>query len=80
MRELLLGAAPVTMALDANGRADSTTGGSPWAPLATGPALGDWAVSLTAADNPALVQGGALQLAPIVNIAVLMDYSFTPRG
>jgi hypothetical protein len=72
-------AAPVTATLDAHGRADSTAAGSSWEPLATGAALGSWSVSLTGADNPGLVQGGQLRLTPIVNIAVLMDYTFTPR-
>jgi Tc toxin complex TcA C-terminal TcB-binding domain len=72
--------AAVKATLDGRGRADSTTGGSPLAPLAAGAALGSWTVSIDAADNPSLVTGGVLKLGPIVNIAVLMDYSFTPRS
>jgi Tc toxin complex TcA C-terminal TcB-binding domain len=72
--------APVTATLGATGAADSTTGGSPWGPLATGSALGGYTVSLTAADNPSLVKNGQLDLSPLVNIVLLVDYAFTPRS
>jgi len=73
-------AAPVTAALDGNGLADSGSTGSPWAPLATGTALGQYTITLAAADNPSLAPGGTLDLAPIVNVALLMNYTFTPRS
>lgn len=73
-------AAPVTATLDGNGLADSGSTGSPWAPLAAGTALGQYAITLAAADNPSLAPGGTLDLAPIVNVALLMNYTFTPRS
>jgi len=73
-------AVPVTATLDGNGLADSGTSGSPWAPLAAGTALGGYTITLAAADNPTLAPGGTLNLAPIVNIALLMNYTFTPRS
>jgi hypothetical protein len=73
-------AAPVTATLDGNGLADSGSTGSPWAPLAAGTALGQYAITLAAADNPSLAPDGTLDLAPIVNVALLMNYTFTPRS
>jgi hypothetical protein len=73
-------AAPVTATLDGNGLADSGTSGSPWAPLAVGSALGQYSITLAAADNPSLAPGGTLDLTPIVNVALLMNYTFTPRS
>jgi Tc toxin complex TcA C-terminal TcB-binding domain len=72
-------AATVTATMDANGQFSSATGNA-WAPLAAGTALGDYALVMTAADNPALVKNGALVLAPVTNIALLIGYSFTPRA
>lgn len=51
-----------------------------WAPLAQGSALGTYTVSVSAADNPALVKDGQLNLAPIVNLALNLGYSYTPRA
>jgi hypothetical protein len=73
-------AVPVTATLDANGLADSTTAGSPWLPLATGSAPGAYSITLAAADNPSLMHGGQLDPVPIVNVSVLMNYTFTPRS
>jgi hypothetical protein len=53
--------------------------GSPWAPLARGTAIGDYVLKMTAADNPALVSNGKLRLAPVVNIALILGYTFAPR-
>lgn len=72
-------AAPVVAALDAGGGFGSAAGNA-WAPLATGSALGAYRLSMTAADNPGLVQNGALALAPVINIALILGYSFTPRA
>jgi len=58
----------------------SSDGANAYAALATGSALGRYVVSVTAADNPTLTKNGALALAPIANLAVVMEYSFTPRG
>jgi tetratricopeptide (TPR) repeat protein len=73
-------AAAVTVATDANGVIDSTVASSPWAPLAAGTALGSYTIAVTAAANPALVQGGKLSLAGIGNIALVLGYSYTPRS
>jgi tetratricopeptide (TPR) repeat protein len=70
--------APVTVQTDATGIAQS--GGAPgWAPLLGGTAIGDYEISLAAADNPGLVHEGTLSLKPIVNVALIMGYTFTPR-
>jgi hypothetical protein len=66
-------------ATDANGSIDSTTAANPWAPLGAGTALGAYTIALTAADNPALVQNGKLNLAAIGNLALVLGYSYTPR-
>jgi hypothetical protein len=42
-------------------------------------ALGDYSLTMTAEGNPSLVKNGALDLSPIVNIALIFAYSFTPR-
>ena len=73
-------AAAITAATDANGVIDSSVAASPWAPLATGTALGAYSIAVTAADNPALVAGGKLSLAGIANIALVLGYSYTPRS
>jgi hypothetical protein len=73
-------ATPVVATTDANGAASSTTQGSPYAALVGGAALGEFVVSMTAAGNPVLAPGGQLDLGPIVNIALLMEYTFTPRS
>jgi len=71
--------AAITGTTDANGIIQSSTTGSAWAPLATGSALGAWTLSITAANNPTLVQAGALNLSGIANIALVLGYTFTPR-
>lgn len=64
---------------DAKGVIDSGTAGSPWASLTGGSALGDYVLTMTAGDNPALVVNGALNLSPIVNIALVLGYTFSPK-
>lgn len=54
--------------------------GQPWAPLATGQALGEYRIELRGEENPALVQDGVLNLEPIRNIVVILEYTFTPRS
>jgi hypothetical protein len=71
--------AAVTARTDATGAFVSALGNA-WAPLATGTAVGNYAISMTAADNPTLVVGGVLTLSPIVNIVLVLGYSFTPRA
>jgi hypothetical protein len=64
---------------DANGAIDSRAPASPWNALVGGTALGEYTLAMTAADNPGLVSGGTLKLSAILNIALLMEYSFTPK-
>jgi receptor-binding and translocation channel-forming TcA subunit of Tc toxin len=73
------GKAAVTATTDASGAADSSTAGSPYAALAGGALLGDYAVTLAAADNAGLAPGGNLDLSPVVNVVLLLAYTFTPR-
>lgn len=65
---------------DAHGSASSATAGSPWTSLATGSALGTYQLGVDAEDNPALVRDGRLDLSGITNLALVLGYSFTPRG
>ena len=59
---------------DAAGAVDSFAG------LVGDTALGDYVIDLSAADDPVLAPGGTLELGPMVNVVLLFDYSFTPRG
>jgi hypothetical protein len=72
-------AATVMATLDANGGFSSAATNA-WAPLVGGTAIGDYALVITAADNPTLVKNGALVLAPVITIGLLIGYSFTPRA
>jgi hypothetical protein len=65
---------------DATGMISSQTAGSGWAGSTGGSALGGWAITLTAAANPGLVAGGKLNLASMINLVLIFDYTFTPRG
>lgn len=65
---------------DADGQVDSGAAGSPWATLINGSALGDYTLTMTAQDNPGLLKAGHLDLSPIVNMALILGYSFTPKG
>jgi hypothetical protein len=73
------GQAPQSAVTDAGGAIDSGANSPAWQTLAGGTALGDYALTMTAPDNPTLVKSGALDLSPIVNIALIIGYSFTPR-
>lgn len=74
------GQPPQTAVTDAGGSIDSGTNAPAWQKLAVGTAIGDYVLGMTAADNPALLDAnGALNLSPIVNIALIIGYSFTPR-
>ena len=42
--------------------------------------LGSYLVTILGADNPALAPGGRLDLSHVVNVVLLMAYSFTPRS
>ncbi|MGW0882493.1 Tc toxin subunit A-related protein [Streptomyces sp. NPDC002671] len=73
-------AAALKATTDTQGSASSATTGSPWTPLATGSALGTYQLGVDAGDNPALVRDGRLDLSGITNLALVLGYSFTPRG
>lgn len=72
--------AAITGSTDAGGAIQAGAAGSPWQPLAAGTALGPYTLTMTAADNPALVKGGVFSLAPVINIALITKYSFTRRA
>jgi hypothetical protein len=65
---------------NAAGTISSQTTGGLWAGSVGGSALGDWTLTLTAAANPALAPGGKLDLSSLINLVLVLDYSFTPRS
>ncbi|MBC7575088.1 MAG: hypothetical protein H7244_12240 [Herminiimonas sp.] len=67
-------AAPVAASTDADGAIPA--GDPAWAPLVGASALGEYIITLSDADNPAL--NGPAKRAPIVNIALIIGYAFTP--
>ena len=71
------GAAPVTVTT----AADGTVAAADLATAVTGQsALGAYRIELDAADNASWVTDGSLVLDDIDNIALVVGYSFTPRG
>jgi hypothetical protein len=72
------GKAAVRVATDATGMVASQSLAT-LAPLLGGTATGAYAISLTAADNPSLTKGGQLNLSPVINMALMLEYTFTPR-
>jgi len=70
----------VTAKTGASGIIDSNAAASPWKVLASGTALGQYTLSLSADGNPSLVQNGKLVLKPILNIALIFSYAFTPKA
>jgi Tc toxin complex TcA C-terminal TcB-binding domain len=73
------GKAALSGTTDATGMISSQTAGSAWAGGIGGSALGGWTITLTAAANPALAPGGKLNLAGLINLVLLVDYTFKPR-
>ncbi len=76
----------VAGASDANGQILSKTKDAtgkdiagPYATLVPAPVLGTYTLSVTAASNPGLVSNGILNLQPIINLGILLEYTFTPR-
>jgi Tc toxin complex TcA C-terminal TcB-binding domain len=65
---------------DADGAISSDIPASGWGPLAAGSALGNYQITMTAADNPTLVANGKLALGPIVNIALILGFNYTARS
>ncbi|AIP63908.1 hypothetical protein DR62_1708 [Burkholderia thailandensis] len=65
---------------DATGAISSQGAGSAWAGAIGGSALGDWTLALSAAANPSLAPGGKLDLSSLINLVLVIDYAFKPRG
>jgi hypothetical protein len=70
----------VTGVSGADGSISSQSAGGAWAGAVGGSALGDWNLVVTAGANPGLAPGGMLDLSAIINLVLVLDYSFTPRG
>jgi hypothetical protein len=70
--------AGVSAKTDLAGQIDSD-GSAAWAPLASGALLGGYTLTVDSASNPQLVKNGKLNLTPLVNVALLLKYQFTPR-
>jgi len=71
------GSAPVTVTTAADGTIQATDLGSI---VSSQSAIGDYRIELHAEDNPSWVVDGKLVLDAIDNIALVVGYSFTPRG
>jgi hypothetical protein len=74
------GLGAVTGVTDASGAVTSQGSGGPWAAAVGGSAYGDWVITLPVASNPALAPGGVLNLSSLLNMVLILDYSFTPRS
>ena len=71
---------PATIAASPNAQGEVASGaGHAWQPLASGDALGNYLVEISAGENPGLVTNGVLQLNAIQNIVLILEYEFTPR-
>jgi tetratricopeptide (TPR) repeat protein len=70
----------VTGVTGSTGAISSQDTGSTWAGATGGPALGNWTITLPAASNPALAPGGKLNLSALINLVLVIDYSFQPRS
>jgi hypothetical protein len=66
--------------LDPEGLADSDTAGVPLADLVGRPVFDTWTIAIDPADNPTLVQNGALNLAGLRDVATFLEYSFDYRS
>lgn len=64
---------------DANGEISDAIAGTGLALLRDKSLLDQWTIRITGADNPGLVQSGALNLADLRDVLMLSDYSFTYR-
>jgi len=73
--------APGAAAVKVTTAADGTVDAVALAAAVTGQsAIGDYRIAVDAADNPGWVTDGVLDLTGIDNIALIVGYSFTPRG
>jgi Tc toxin complex TcA C-terminal TcB-binding domain len=73
-------AAPSAAVTDANGLATSTSAGSPLTAQLGRPVAGTWQLTAQLADNPAWTTNGVLDLTPLANLTLLLEYSYTPRS
>jgi hypothetical protein len=69
----------LTLTTNAAGEIDDTTAGQPLRALRNEPVGDRWTVRVTAADNPGLVTGGALDLSGLHDLLVFLEYSFDYR-
>ena len=74
------GRSAVSGVTNASGVVTSQGAGSAWATASGGSALGSWVVTLPIASNPSLASGGVLNLSALINLVVVLDYTFTPRS
>lgn len=74
------GKSAVTGVTDATGTISSQDTGSTWAAATGESALGNWTITLPAASNAALAPGGKLNLSALINMVLVLDYSFQPRS
>jgi hypothetical protein len=65
---------------NADGLVSTTLPGSTLTGLTGGSALGDYVIQVKAAENPALVHSGKLDLSGIANLVLLLGYTYTPRA
>lgn len=73
-----LGAEKV-LTTDANGEVLGAAAGSPLQAFAGKPVLDRWTLRINAADNPQLVQNGALDLSGLDDLMVFFEYQFNYR-
>jgi hypothetical protein len=74
------GKSAVTGVTDATGAISSQGTASSWAGATGGSALGNWTITLPVASNAGLAPGGKLNLSSLVNLVLVIDYSFQPRS
>jgi hypothetical protein len=72
-------ATELVLKTDANGEVNDLTAGQPLRALRNQPLLDRWTIRITAADNPTLVAGGALDLRGIEDLFTFFEYSFDYR-
>lgn len=54
--------------------------GHPWQPLSSGPAVGEYRLEIRSDDNPDLDFEASAALEPIEDLALILEYDFTPRS
>jgi tetratricopeptide (TPR) repeat protein len=74
------GRAAVKGTAGADGSVSSATAASPLVALTAGTALGDYTITVNAADNPTWIADGKLDLGRIGNLVLIIGYSYTPRA